>query len=81
MIPSLILLGLVLGRWWRLAVVAAAVSWPVLLVAADVMTVQIELVAAAGLAAANTGVGALVHHGVAWVFRRLRARHAAARTV
>src|SRR6266508_4391883 len=35
MIPTLILFGLVFGRWWRLCLTAAALGWPVLLVVSD----------------------------------------------
>ncbi len=74
MIPSLILFGLVFGRWWRPSLIAGAVVWPVLLVATDVMQVKAGLVAAAGLAVINTGVGVLVHQGALGVFRLLRRR-------
>lgn len=72
MIPTLILFGLILGRWWRSAVVAGAVGWPALLVVTDTMDVEIGLLGAAGLAAANTGVGVLVHQGALRSFRLLR---------
>ena len=32
-IPTLILVGFVLGRWWKVVIPAAAVAWPGLLVA------------------------------------------------
>lgn len=74
MIPTLILLGLVFGRWWRLSLVVAAVGWPVLLVATDAMDVEAGLVGAAGLAVINAGVGVLVHQGVLRALRLLRHR-------
>ena len=37
MIPTLILFGMVSGRWWHLSLVAAAVGCPRLLVATDAM--------------------------------------------
>ena len=72
MIPTLILFGLVLGRWWRLALIAAAVGWPVLLIATDVIGVGLGLFGASGLAIANTAVGVLVHQAVLRTSRRLR---------
>ncbi|MBQ1063120.1 MULTISPECIES: hypothetical protein [Micromonospora] len=73
MIPLLILLGLLLGRWWRLSLVAAALGWPVLLVATGVTDVGAGLLGAAVLAVANTGAGVLLHQGARLAIRRLRA--------
>ncbi|GGM59503.1 hypothetical protein GCM10011608_50800 [Micromonospora sonchi] len=72
MIPALILFGLLCGRWWRLSLIAAALGWPVLLVAGDVMNVGPELLGAAGLAIANTGVGVLIHQGIRLAIRKIR---------
>ncbi|MGC4881006.1 hypothetical protein ACLQ26_32610 [Micromonospora sp. DT43] len=72
MIPTLILFGLVFGRWWRLSIIAAALGWPVLLAADDVMTVGPGLLGASGLAIANTGVGVLIHKGTLRMMRALR---------
>jgi hypothetical protein len=68
----LILFGLVLGRWWRLFLLAAALGWPVALVATGVMSVGPGLLGASGLAIANTGIGVLVHQGVLRTTRNLR---------
>ncbi|MFE2612728.1 hypothetical protein ACFXA2_03835 [Micromonospora chalcea] len=73
MIPVLILFGALLGRWWRSSLVAAALGWPVLLVATDVMDVGVGLLGAAVLAVANTGAGVLLHQGTRLAIRRLRA--------
>ena len=64
MIPTLILFGLVFGRWWRLSLAAAALAWPVVLVATGVMSVEPGLLVASALAVANTGVGVLIHQGI-----------------
>ncbi len=72
MIPTLILFGLLCGRWWRFTLVAAAIGWPALLVVTDVMDVGPGLVGAAALAVANTAVGILVHQAALWSVRRLR---------
>lgn len=76
MIPTMILLGLVLGRWWWVALAAAAVVWPVVLVAADVVPLDATLLAAALLAAVNAGVGMLAHQAVLHAYRHLRHRPA-----
>ncbi|GIJ12915.1 hypothetical protein ACFFMR_24560 [Micromonospora andamanensis] len=72
MIPTLILFGLLLGRWWRTTLIAAALGWPVLLVATDVSGVGPGLLGASGLAVVNTAVGVLVHRGVLLVVRQRR---------
>ena len=80
MIPTLILFGLLFGRWWRLALVIGAVGWPVLLLATGTAAADAELFGVAGLAFANTGVGVAVHQGVLWGARRCRReRHSAPR--
>lgn len=71
MIPTLILFGLVAGRWWRWSLAAAALLWPGLLVATDVLPVGPGLLGASGLAVANTAVGVLVHQGVRWMVGKL----------
>jgi hypothetical protein len=78
-IPTLILFGLVFGRWWRLSLVTAAVGWPVLLVVDDTMDVEVGLLGAAGLAVINAGIGVLVHQGALRTLRLLRHRHASGR--
>ena len=64
MIPTLIVLGLIFGRWWRLVMVAAAFGWPLALVVGDVMSVTPGLAGASFLAVVNAGVGVLVHQVV-----------------
>jgi hypothetical protein len=71
-IPTLILFGLVFGRWWRSSLIVAAVGWPVLLLATDVIGVGPALLGASGLAIANTAVGVLVHQVILRLSRRLR---------
>jgi hypothetical protein len=70
MIPTLILLGVVFGHWWRWTLVGAAVGWPALLVAADVIGLGWQLLGAAALAVVNTAVGVLVYQGARYVVRR-----------
>lgn len=72
MIPVLLFVGAVLGRWWRATLIIAAVGWPALLVATDVMHLEPDLLAAAALAVGNVGVGLLLHHAIAWAWRSAR---------
>ena len=72
MVPVLILAGVLLGRWWRSSLVAAALGWPVMLVATGVMDVGAGLLGAAVLAVANTGAGVLLHQGARLAIRSLR---------
>ena len=72
MIPTMILFGLILGRWWRATLLLAAVMWPAMLVADDVMDVEAGLLAAAGLSVLNAGVGILVHQVFLWLVRHSR---------
>ena len=75
MIPTLMLFGLLFGRWWRVSVLVAAVGWPVALVLTDVMGLEPGLAGAAVLAVGNTVVGVLVHQGSLWGLRRARSQH------
>lgn len=72
MIPTILVVGLAVGRWWLLPV--AAVAWVVLLLATGVIGL-VEIPAAAGLALANAAVfGVAVHKTVVWPLRHRRAR-------
>jgi hypothetical protein len=62
-IPVLLLLGLLCGRWSLIAV--AAVAWPLVLLVDGACPLECAPGAAA-FAAANTAVGVLVHKGVVW---------------
>ncbi|MCZ7376492.1 hypothetical protein [Micromonospora sp. WMMC250] len=64
MIPTLILFGLLFGRWWRPSLIAAALGWPILLVAGGSTGVGPALLGASALAVANTAVGVLAHQGI-----------------
>lgn len=74
MIPTLLLFGLVFGRWWRFSLVVAAVTWPLALILTDVMSLEPGLFRAAVLAVGNTLVGVLVHQGLLWGVRRARSQ-------
>ena len=58
MVPTIILFGFVLGRWWKVTVPLAAIVWPLILVA-DGFRVDVSLAFEAGLLGfANAAVGA-----------------------
>ncbi len=78
MIPTMMLFGAVLGRWPGVALAAAAIGWPILLVATGVMGVEGGLLAAAGLSVANAAVGLAAHQCVLFGVRRLRRQAGAA---
>ena len=73
MIPTLLLVGLLFGRWWKIAVPVAVVGWPALLIATGVDSGVGFAVWAGLLAVANVVVGVLASQVV-----RLMVRGAAA---
>ena len=72
MIPTLILFGLIFGRWPRSAILIGTLAWPLLLLADNTISAGDLLLGAAGYALINTGVGVLVHQTVLQLLRRLR---------
>lgn len=77
MIPTMILFGLVLGRWWRATLLLAPMVWPAILVADGVMDADAALLPTAALGALNAAVGILIHQavlGVTRLGRRITAR-------
>ena len=71
MIPTLLLVGLVLGRWWRGVIPAAAIGWAVLLLATGVDSGLPFAAAAALLGAINAAVGVVVFQAARLSFRGL----------
>ena len=69
MIPTLILIGLVFGRWWRIVIPLAAVGWPVLLIVTGVDSGFGFAVGAAALATVNVLAGVIVFQAL-WLFVR-----------
>lgn len=80
MIPTLILFGAMLGRWWRVALLVSAIGWPVLLVITGAMSIGPALAGATGLAVLNTGAGVLLHQGILRGGRKLRCAMASRRS-
>jgi len=71
-IPTMILFGLLLGRWWKVALVVGTSAWPVLLWAQGVIAAPSEIVGAGALGLANTAVGVMAHQLVLALVRRAR---------
>jgi hypothetical protein len=71
MIPTLLLVGVVLGRWWRIVVPLAVIGWVVLLIATDVGSGLSFAVGAGLLAAANVIVGTLLNQAARALFHRV----------
>jgi hypothetical protein len=71
-IPTLILGGLIVGRWWLVAI--AAIGWPILLIGTKVGTGFTFAVGSAAFGAANTAAGVAVHKAAVTAFRKLRTR-------
>lgn len=72
MVPTMIVFGLILGRWWWAALIAAAVLWPAWLVLGGAITAESGLLIPALYGVANAAVGVAVHQGVLAVVRRVR---------
>ena len=71
-IPTMILFGLLLGRWWKFALIVGTSAWTVLLWSQGLLATPPEIVGAAALALVNTAVGVLAHQLVLAVVRRVR---------
>jgi len=74
MIPTLIVLGSIVGRWWLVAIVA--IAWPVLLITMKIGTGFIFGLETSIIASANTVAGVVLHRAVTRALHRLRNRSA-----
>jgi hypothetical protein len=59
-IPTLLLVGLVLGKWWRVVILAPAIGWAALLMVHGVDSGFSLAASAALLGAINVTVGVIV---------------------
>ena len=75
MIPTMILLGLVLGRWWRAALLTALVGWPALLLVTDII-VPDQIAMTAVLGVLNAAVGVTLAQCALRIYRSLGHRSA-----
>jgi hypothetical protein len=72
-IATLIVFGLIFGRWWKTALIVGTVSWVVLLLAGGLIEARLAVIAVATvLAFLNTGLGVGVHQAVLYAVRRFR---------
>ena len=69
MIPTLIVAGLIFGRWWRTTLIVAAVAWPIALLIDGIDLGFTGVLGAAVLGAANAAVGVLVHQALRQLVR------------
>jgi hypothetical protein len=76
MIPTLLIVGLALGRWWRVVIPVATIGWAVLLVATGVDSGTSFFAEAALLALINVTLGVLVFQGASLVWHRVFRSHA-----
>ena len=60
MIPTMILFGLIFGRWWRASLLAGAVLWSILLFSDGTIEAR-DVLTAGGLSLINTAVGVVIH--------------------
>jgi len=74
MLPIVLLLAAVVGRWWIVPV--AAIGWPIAVAGTGCSGLGC-LSGAAALGAINAAAGVLVHKGAVWLFQRMRHGHAA----
>ena len=65
MVPTMLLVGLVFGRWWRVTIPVGTLAWVVLLIAISTGSGLPFVLGAAALGAANVFVGALVYQAIA----------------
>ena len=77
----MILVGLILGRWWWLALPSAALLWGSLLLATGATGLDANLAEGIALALVNCAVGVLIHQVLLHVTRRWRDGRGARPTV
>jgi hypothetical protein len=78
-IPTLLLVGLLFGRWWRWVIPLGVLGWVLALMFTDVGSGLRFALSAGSFAVANLAVGVLVNQGVRASFRSLAASRGGAR--
>lgn len=71
MIPTMMLFGLIAGRWWKTALVIGAVGWAAIVLLDGAITPS-QIPAAMMFGLANTAIGVGIHQGILRLVRRLR---------
>ena len=67
MVPTMLLVGLVFGRWWRVTIPVGTLVWVVLLVATGTGSGLPFVLGGAAFGAANVIVGVLAYQVIAWL--------------
>jgi len=75
MIPTLFIVGLVLGRWSRAVIPAASIGWALVLTATGVGSGPAFLLEATIVGVINVSLGVLVYQAGRAVLRRLIPSH------
>jgi hypothetical protein len=70
-IPTVLAVGLLFGRWWRISIPIAVIGWPILLIASGIDSGMSFAVEAALLAGANVVVGVIVNRLLAWIGQKI----------
>lgn len=68
----MMLFGLLLGRWWKFALIVGTSAWTVILWSQGLLATPTEILGAAALALVNTAIGVMAHQLVLAVVRRVR---------
>ena len=70
-IPTVLLIGLLFGHWWKITIPVAVLGWPILLIATGVDSGFQFVMGAGSFAAANVAVGVLVYQAIRLIARRV----------
>jgi len=70
-IPTLLLAGIVVGKWWRVSIPAATIGWTVLLITTEVVSDLAQVAGAAWFGFINVTVGVLVFQAVRLAYREV----------
>lgn len=73
-IPTMIVFGLVFGRWRKTTLAVGTLGWPLLLLANEVLSPPGDVACAAMFGFVNTLVGVAVHQSFLRLVRALRRR-------
>ncbi|RIK16663.1 MAG: hypothetical protein DCC50_04265 [Acidobacteria bacterium] len=74
MVPTLLLFGLVAGRWWKSALLLGCVGWVAIGLQQGFVDTVGSAAAAGAVALGNTAVGVAVHQALLFCWRYLVAR-------
>lgn len=77
MIPSMIVFGILFGRWWVAAIIGGGLLWGLVIGAMSVYANEETfswglVLGAALLGATNSAFGAGIHQMVLWITRKIR---------